>query len=278
MNKNNLIKVLIASVVFIILIAPLISSVFEEGAGVGGSTIDVDSSPTTDNLYTSPKDYTQPVEFPKGYEDLLDKEEKTIEDWEEIEKIEKENNLGCVTVGDVKIPLNTNTYDGNIGATDDTFEIKGYDQLCQFKTLTSKSGEVIFFGNSALDIESISIKDGEVVGITFKNKDSENEVLITQAIGQGIGVSFSKEEQKEEGGSISLEEEDFITADKGISFSVGDNKITVEESETKIKIEPLEDSDSYYDKGVYTGASIHLEQGEIYVEGEPSTFNWLKNF
>mgnify|MGYP000430339476 CR=1 FL=1 len=247
MNKNNLMKVFIFLSVFFILITSLAYSKVEEGAGAvidGTPSSDDDSSVTPETTYSSPSDITQPREFPDGYLDLIDKEEKTIEDLESIEKIEKENNLGCVTVGDVKIPLNTNTYDGNIGATDGEFEIKGYDQLCQFKTLTSKSGKVIFFGNSASDIESISVKDGEVVNINFKNKDSENEVLIAQEIGEGIWSSFSKEEQKEEGGSISLEEEDFITADKGINFRVGDNKVTVEESETKIKIEPLEDSDS----------------------------------
>ena len=281
MNKNNLIKVFIFLSVFFILITPLAYSKLEEGAGNVDTSLpsDTDTSINSEDsdsetIYSSPTDITDPKDFPPGYLELLDKIDKREGDieanLEAKDKIEKDNSLKCVTVGDVKIPLNTNTYDGNIGATDGEFEIKGYDQLCQFKTLTSKSGKVIFFGNSASDIESISIKDGEVININFKNKDSENEILIAQAIGEGIWSSFSKEEQKEEGGSISLEEEDFITADKGISFRVGDNKITVEESETKIKIEPIEDYDSYYDKGVYIGASFYVEQGEIYVEGETS--------
>ena len=277
MNKNNLMKVFVFLSVFFMLITPLAYSKLEEGAG-NVDTSDTDTSISSETTDTSPTDITKPSTetWTKEDEDFYDNvmglssEEQSKLTEEEINKF---RNIPFRNVGDednaVRIPFNKETGDGNIGATNGIFEIKGYDQLCQFKTLTSKSGKVIFFGNSASDIESINIKDGEVININFKNKDSENEVLIAQAIGKGIWSSFSKEEQEEEG-SISFEEENFITADKGISFRVGDNKFTVEESETKIKIEPIGDSDSYYDKGVYIGASIHVEQGEIYVEGETS--------
>jgi len=282
MNKTNLIRVFIFLPVFFILITPLAYPKLEEGAGtvIGGSLpSDTDTSISPETTGPSPADITNPSTetWTEDDEDFYDNvmglssEEQSKLTEEEINKF---RNIPFRNVGDednpVRISFNKETGDGNIGATDSEFEIKGYDQLCQFKTLTSKSGKVIFFGNSASDIESISIKDGEVININFKNKDSENEVLIAQAIGEGIWSSFSKEEQKEEGGSISFEEQDFITVDKGISFRVGDNKVTVGASETKIKIEPLEDSDSYYNKGVYIGASFYVEQGKIYVEGETS--------
>lgn len=220
MSKNNLMKVFIFLSVFFMLITPLIYSKEEPGAGTVISdslSSDTDSSISSETTYSSPKDITKPVEFPEGYEDLLDKEEKTIEDLEAIEEIEKENHLGCVTVGDVKIPLNTETHDGNIGATEGSYELKGSD-LHPFKTLTSRSGKVTDVSRAS-NIKSISIKEGEVIEIIFnkidgENKENMNEVLIAEKAEQGLWFSPPKEDAKEEG-HITFED-DLLEPVKGL--------------------------------------------------------------
>ena len=62
MNKNNLIKVLIASVVFIILTVPLIYSVLEEGAGVGSTG----GTSSQEELEVKPVDGTVNLEGESG--------------------------------------------------------------------------------------------------------------------------------------------------------------------------------------------------------------------
>ncbi len=283
MNKNNLMSLIILLFIFSLLLAvPKVNSALEEGAGFGGSSDE-----------TSPAEITKPAEFPKGYLDLIDKEEKTSEDLEAIEEIEKKNNLGVVEVGDVKIPLNTETHDGNIGgATASTFELKGGldGDLNPFKTLTSKSGKVLDVSR-AEDIEKIIIKDGEITEIVFSKIDESNENLneVLYSSGEGKGLWFSPstpEEGESEETNVQIDEfgEGTIgikaTAGINIEISGKENSEIKADTDVEINVDPLGDSSSYIE-----GTHITAIKGTLSVNGEvedlkvtllPSTENEAK--
>ncbi|PIN77786.1 hypothetical protein COY26_01670 [Candidatus Woesearchaeota archaeon CG_4_10_14_0_2_um_filter_33_10] len=283
MNKNNLMNLIVLLFIFSLLIAmPRVNSVLEQGAGFGGSSDEI-----------SPADITKPVEFPEGYLDLIDKKEKTYEDFEAIEEIEKNNNLGFVEVGDVKIPLNTETHDGNVGgATASTFELKGGlgGDLISFKTLTSKSGNVLDVSRAG-DIEKVIIKDGEIAEIIFSKIDESNENLneVLYSSGEGKGLWFSPstpEEGESEETNIQINEfgEGTIgikaTAGVNIDISGKENSEIKADTDVEINVDPLGDGSSYIE-----GTHITAIKGTLSVNGEvedlkvtllPSTENEAK--
>ena len=266
MNKNNLMTLIVLLFIFSLLIAvPKVNSVLEEGAGFGGSSDE-----------PSPAEITKPVEFPEGYIDLIDKEEKTIEDWESIEEIEKENNLGFVEAGNVKIPLNTETRDGNIGgATADTFELKGgFDgDLNPFKTLTSKSGKVLDVSR-AEDIEKIIIKDGEIAEIVFSKIDESNENVneVLYSSGEGKGLWFSPstlEEGESEETNVQIDEFGEgtigIKAIAGINIEISgkENSEITAKTDLEMNVDPLEKGSNYIE-----GTHLTVIKGGISVDGK----------
>jgi len=266
MNKNNLMNLIVLLFIFSLLIAmPRVNSVLEQGAGFGGSSDEI-----------SPADITKPVEFPEGYLDLIDKKEKTYEDFEAIEEIEKNNNLGFVEVGDVKIPLNTETHDGNVGgATASTFELKGGlgGDLISFKTLTSKSGNVLDVSRAG-DIEKVIIKDGEIAEIIFSKIDESNENLneVLYSSGEGKGLWFSPstpEEGESEETNIQINEfgEGTIgikaTAGVNIDISGKENSEIKADTDVEINVDPLGDGSSYIE-----GTHITEELKEVLERSE----------
>jgi len=274
MNKNNLMKVFIFLSAFFILITPLVYSdinqILEANTGTytpPSETIIPESAPS------SPAEITKPKEFPEGYLDLINKKEKTTKDLDTIKKIEKENNLGCVTIGDVKIPLNTETHDGNIGATIGTYELNGGLDLNPFKTLTSKSGKVLDVSR-AEDIEKIIIKDGEIAEIVFSKIDESNENLneVLYASGEGKGLWFSPstpEEGESEETNIQINEfgEGTIsikaTAGINIDISGKENSEIIAKTDLEMNVEPLEKDSNYIE-----GTHLTVIKGSISVDGK----------
>ena len=266
MNKNNLMGLIVLLFIFSLLTAvPKVNSVLEEGAGFGSS---IDEP--------SPAEITKPVEFPEGYLDLVNKEEKTFEDLEAIEGIEGENNLGYVEVGDVKIPLNTETHDGNIGgATAGTFELKGgFDgDLNPFKTLTSKSGKVLDVSR-AEDIEKIVIKDGEIAEIVFSKIDESNENVneVLYSSGEGKGLWFSPSKPAEgESEETNVQINEFgegtigIKAAAGINIEISgkENSEIIAKTDIEMNVGVIEEDSNYIE-----GTHLTIIKGGISVDGK----------
>ncbi len=146
MNRNNLIKVLIASIVFIILTAPLIYSVLEEGAGVG-STTDVETTPE--------------FEVIDGKVNLKDvSSELVIDGTEGIDTLELASGvIPNIKSGDI-IVEDGNPVSGKLFFSDDSsFDLNGQritvpkDGYIEFK-----DGKIIVSKDTTIELEDTKIK------------------------------------------------------------------------------------------------------------------------